>query len=186
MIDAKADFTNCLASITVEQLTEAALFAWGSGVVLEELGGMLQEALQGTLAEGPAEANGVAKSVVSVYRKMSNLEAETTLNTQQLQPPIPGSNSSKYLSESLDKVLAFRNSGVPADTSETVLEFVLDPQGYQDLMSTAVDQAGSKGLDAVKINYEGVSDPTLRNIGVPLSQLNEFNNLILQVNRVGP
>ena len=50
VIDAKADFTNCMASITVEQLTEGALFAWGTGVVLEELGGMLPEALQGVLA----------------------------------------------------------------------------------------------------------------------------------------
>jgi len=47
VIDAKADFKNCMASVTVEQLAESALFAWGSGVVLEELGGMLQEALQG-------------------------------------------------------------------------------------------------------------------------------------------
>jgi RHS repeat-associated protein len=55
VIDAKADFTNCMASITVEQLTEATLFAWGTGVVLEELGGMLQEFLQGGRGAG-AEA----------------------------------------------------------------------------------------------------------------------------------
>jgi hypothetical protein len=47
VIDAKADFTNCLASVTVEQLTEASLLSWGFGVVFDELGGMLPEALQG-------------------------------------------------------------------------------------------------------------------------------------------
>ena len=53
-------------------------------------------------------------------------------------------------------------------------------------MSTAVNQAGSKGIDAVKINFEGISDPSLRNIGVPLSKLDAFNDLILQINKVGP
>jgi len=51
VIDAKADFTNCLASITVEQLTEATLLGWGFGVVFEELGGMLREFLQGAEPE---------------------------------------------------------------------------------------------------------------------------------------
>jgi filamentous hemagglutinin len=117
---------------------------------------------------------------------MSDAEAETTLTTQSLQPPAPGANSSKYLSESLDKVAAFQNNAVSSATSESVLEFVLDKPGYQDLMSTAVNQAGSKGIDAVKINFEGISDPSLRNIGVPLSKLDAFNDLILQINKVGP
>jgi filamentous hemagglutinin len=78
----------------------------------------------------------------------------------------------------------FQNSGVAAGTDESVLEFVLNKQGYQDLMSTAVDQTGSKGIDAVKINFEGISDPALRNIGVPSSKLDQFNSLIQQVNKV--
>lgn len=135
----------------------------------------------------PSSTGGIASSTgdtVSVFRKMSDAEAEATLTTQRLQPPAPGSNSSKYLSESLNKVIAFQNNGVSSATSESVLEFVLNKPRYQDLMSTAVNQAGSKGVDAVKINFEGISDPSLRNIGVPISKLDAFNDLILQINKV--
>jgi len=86
----------------------------------------------------------------------------------------------------LDKVIAFQNEGVSLATSESVLEFVLDKSRYQELMSNAVNQLGSKGIDAVKINFEGISDPLLRNIGVPSSKLDAFNDLIVQINKVGP
>jgi filamentous hemagglutinin len=107
-----------------------------------------------------------------------------TLNTKSLQPPIPGSNSSKYLSESLDKAAKLQNNGVTPEADKTILEFVFNKSGHKDLMSTAVDQTGSKGVDAVKINYEGICDPTLRNIGVPPSQLGAFNNLIQGVKEI--
>jgi RHS repeat-associated protein len=50
VIDAKADFKNCMASVTVEQFAGDMLFNWGFGLALEQLGGMLPEALQGVLA----------------------------------------------------------------------------------------------------------------------------------------
>ncbi|NKF21313.1 hypothetical protein [Solimonas marina] len=121
---------------------------------------------------------------VSVFRKMSAAEAAETLETLSLQTPIAGANSSKYLSESLSKVEAFQNRGVAADTRQEVLEFVLKRDGYQDLMASSVNQVGSRGVDAVKYNFEGISDPALRNIGVPASKLEEFNNLILKIKKL--
>ncbi|MEG2473054.1 hypothetical protein [Acinetobacter sp.] len=50
-------------------------------------------------------------------------------------------------------------------------------------MSTAVNQKGSKGVDAVKINLEGIMNPQYRNIGVPPSKLEEFNKMIKSVNK---
>lgn len=49
-------------------------------------------------------------------------------------------------------------------------------------MSTAISQ---KGMDAVKINYEGISNGNLRNISIPPSKLDEFNKAIKSVKRVG-
>jgi len=145
-----------------------------------------QGLLLNAVEDGVGNAGKAAEETVSVFRRMSDNEAATTLATQRLQPPAPGANSSKYLSESLDKVIAFQNEGVSLATSESVLEFVLDKSRYQELMSNAVNQLGSKGIDAVKINFEGISDPLLRNIGVPSSKLDAFNDLIVQINKVGP
>ncbi|MBI6912278.1 DUF637 domain-containing protein, partial [Pseudomonas palleroniana] len=124
-------------------------------------------------------------TTVSVFRKMSAAEADATLDAMQLQPHIPGKNSSKYLSESAQKVEAFQNNGSMGVPQKT-LEFVLDKPGYDAMMKKSVDQVGSKGIDAVKVNYEGI-DPisNLRNIGVPPSQLELFNSLIKKVRPVG-
>ncbi len=88
---------------------------------------------------------------------MSTAEANVTLDTMKLQPPLKGTDSSKYLSESLSKVEAFQNKIVKQGTSEDIIEFVLDKQGYDNLMINAVPQAGSKGVNAVKFHYEGLS-----------------------------
>lgn len=139
----------------------------------------------GTAAGGAVLARGAgAGQSVSVFRKMSSVEAEKTLATSRLQPQIQGTNSSKYLSESLEKVQAFQNKGVVAGTNEEILEFVLKRQGYEKLMSTSVNQVGSKGVNAVKYNFEGIdSTSTLRNIAIPSSKLDEFNQLILNIRR---
>ena len=47
-------------------------------------------------------------------------------------------------------------------------------------MSTAISQ---KGMDAVKINYEEVSNGNLRNISIPPSKLDEFNKAIKSVKK---
>lgn len=123
---------------------------------------------------------------VSIFRKMSAAEAEKTFETMRLQPQIKGTDSSKYLSESLEKVQAFQNKAVAAGTDQQIVEFVLDRQGYNKLMSTAVEQSSSKGVDAIKFHYEGMSqtaNPSLRNIGVPASKLDEFNQLIIDIKR---
>ncbi|WP_019671790.1 hypothetical protein [Psychrobacter lutiphocae] len=121
----------------------------------------------------------VAKSAASkvyVYRKMSITEANLTLRTNKLQPPKIGSNSSKYLSEDLEKVRAFSNRGVTEP--EVIVRFELEPSGYNSLMSKAVDQKGSKGVKAIKLNTEGITAPGLTNIGVPSDILENFNKII--------
>jgi filamentous hemagglutinin len=86
VIDAKADFTNCMASITVEQLTEGALFAWGTGVVLEELGGMLQEALQGARVGAELEGAGAVGRGLS----FTTTDAVPATNWQSYESGIQG------------------------------------------------------------------------------------------------
>ena len=131
---------------------------------------------------------GVTFETVSVFRKMASVEAEKTLETLKLQPPIPGKDSSKYLSESLEKVQEFQNAKVPQGTKEDIIEFVLDKKAYEKMMSTAVEQYGSKGVDAIKYHYEGLDPnavPNLRNIGVPKSWLDEFNRITLEIKKSG-
>jgi hypothetical protein len=60
----------------------------------------------------------------------------------------------------------------------------LDKAGYKELMGDAIDQAGSKGIDAVKVNREGLSGTPYRNIGIPPSRLDQFNQIILEIKKV--
>jgi hypothetical protein len=127
---------------------------------------------------------------IKLYRKMSTEEAETTLREMKLQPKLPGQNgqlSEKYLSESEKKVQEFQNSGVAkTGTKEVVLEFTLDKKGYDDLMQSSVKQYGSKGIDAIKYHFEGLNPSgNLRNIGVPSSQLEKFNSVIIDIKPTG-
>ena len=101
----------------------------------------------------------------------------------QLQPPIPGTNSSKYLSESMDKVRRFQNEQA-AGVEQATVEFKLGKVGYDELMGTAVKQAGSQGLPEIKYNLEDIREPGLRNIGVPRSRLSDFNSLIYDISLV--
>jgi len=141
-----------------------------------------------SLAPGGGFARWGASSeatTVSVFRKMSVAEADATLGAMKLQPAIPKTNSSKYLSESMSKVEAFQNNGA-LGVDQKIVEFVLDKRGYDAMMSKAVDQSASKGIDAIKINLEGI-DPVsnFRNIGVPPSLLESFNSLVKHVKVVG-
>ena len=133
------------------------------------------------VAEGVAGANN-AGDTVSLFRKMSATEADATLDGMKLQPSIPGSNSSKYLSESMSKVENFQNAKVTPGSQERILEFIVDKKRYDLVMDSSVNQAGSKGIDAVKYNFEGINSGSgLRNIGIPPSQLDLFNSLIKSI-----
>ena len=123
---------------------------------------------------------------------MSAAEADATLQTKRLQPANPRADPTRYLSESLEKLQGapgrpgFQNKIVSSGTQEEIIEFVLNKKGYESLMKSSVDKFGSKGVDAVKIHYEWIrsSDGGLRNIGVPPSKLDEFNQLILKIRKL--
>ncbi|KIH84613.1 putative large exoprotein involved in heme utilization or adhesion of ShlA/HecA/FhaA family [Pseudomonas batumici] len=182
------------AAVNAKALDEALFvgsFAPIGGPIGKVFGAASEKLFGGGGAELVATLNG-AKGVVengadtiSLYRKMSTVEAGATLNSGKLQASIPGTNSSKYLSESIGKVDDFQNKAA-LDTSQATLEFVLDRKAYDLLMRSAVNQAGSKGVDAIKINFEGI-DPlsNFRNIGVPSSQLELFNSIIKSVRPIG-
>jgi filamentous hemagglutinin len=146
-----------------------------------------------TTTRGAAAVAGEEAGTVSVFRKMSSAEAEATLQTGQLQPAMKSANPTRYLSESLEKlqgkpgVAPFENAWVKPGTRQEIIEFAVEREGYNRLMSTAVPQAGSKGINAVKIHYEGLTPGgPLRNIGVPPTRLDEFNKLIQQIRKVPP
>ncbi|NBF07061.1 hemagglutinin repeat-containing protein [Pseudomonas sp. Fl4BN1] len=164
----------------------AALGVGGFGsVAAKEMAAAAEAAAAARHAQAAKEATETTKDTISVYRKMSTVEAEATLSTGKLQPSIPGANSSKYLSESIEKVGEFQNNGVK-DMAQTTLEFMLDRSAYNLLMRSAVNQAGSKGVDAIKINFEGIDPLTnFRNIGVPPSQIELFNDIIKSIRPAG-
>jgi len=142
------------------------------------------------LSSGTNEAIGLAgrdvEDTVSVFRKMSATEADATLSQMKLQPRIPGTDPTKYLSESLAKVEIFHNKGA-LEKEEKILEFVLDKSGYDSMMGSAVPQFGSQGVKAVKYHFEKIPDGSgLRNIGVPPSHLDWFNSLIKDIRPVEP
>ena len=138
----------------------------------------------GRVGAAAGEMAGGNAQNISVFRKMSSVEADATLNTRLLQPAISGTNSSKYLSESLNKVIEFQNKGVSSGTSEQVLEFIIDKKGYDGIMKSSVNQIGSKSVDAIKYNFEGLSSTGPRNIGIPATKLDEFNLIIRDIRKV--
>ena len=112
---------------------------------------------------------------------MSIAEAQIAIASRQLQAPILGSNSNKYLSESLQKVEIFQNRGVTAGTEEVILEFELDAAGYRNLRASAIPQYGSAGSGSIVFNKEGLRGTDLLNLGIPDSQRGAFNSVIIVV-----
>ncbi len=129
---------------------------------------------------------------VVVYRKMSEAEAQKTLEDGQLQGPIKGSNGKKYLSESQGKAADFENKKV--SDPEKVIAFDLDKAKYDEAMKDSVAQKEIQGnpenKKKIETHYEGLhEDPdknpeNLKNIGVPPEKLADFNKAVLAVRDV--
>jgi len=115
---------------------------------------------------------------------MSAAEAEQALSSQQLPPRVSGSNSNKYVSESLEKVQKFQNKGVAQGTQEVILEFEVDAAEYAKLRASSIPQQGSAGSSKIVFNTEGLSGTELRNLGIPASQLGNFNKIVISVKKV--
>jgi uncharacterized delta-60 repeat protein/RHS repeat-associated protein len=123
---------------------------------------------------------------ITVFRKMSIDEAQQSLVTQELLSPIPGSNSNKYVSESLSKVQEFQNQGVAPGTDEAILQYNMDIEMYTSMRGNAIPQQGSNGSGQIVYNTEGTVGTGLLNLGVPGSQLSNFNNAVQSVEEVPP
>ena len=123
-------------------------------------------------------------ATVKVYRKMSAAEAEQALSSQQLPPRVAGSNSNKYVSESLEKVQKFQNKGAAQGTQEVILEFEVDAAEFAKLRAGSIPQQGSAGSSKIVFNTESLSGTELRNLGIPGSQLGNFNKIVISVKRV--
>jgi RHS repeat-associated protein len=122
-------------------------------------------------------------ATVKVYRKTSAAEAEQALSSQRLPPRVSGSNSNKYVSESLEKVQNFQNKGVAQGTQEVILEFEVDAANYAKLRASSIPQQWSAGSGKIVFNTEGLSGTELRNLGIPDSQLGSFNKIVITVKK---
>ena len=122
----------------------------------------------------------------SLYRKMSEDEYKSTMETNQLQGQIPGSDSAKWLSQSSDKVQAFSNDLVPDGTTEMVVKFNMTDDYMDHLANTAVPQSGSKGLPNAKYHYEGLEEGgQYKNYGITKEELPLFNSNIVSIELIG-
>ena len=118
----------------------------------------------------------------TLYRKISKAEYDTTMKTRKLQGQIRGKDSSKWLSESYEKVKAFHNKAVPSGTEEFIVEFNMTDNYMEYLRQTAIPQ--SKGLTSVKFYYEGLEpNGAYRNYGITAEEGDTFNNNINSVIR---
>ena len=118
----------------------------------------------------------------SLYRKMSEAEYSKTIIENKLQGQIPGKDSSKWLSESYDKVKEFNNLAVQPGTKQYIVEFQMSDKYMKYLQDNAIPQKGSKGRDNVKFHYEGLEiDGPYKNYGIPESQRKLFNENIVKI-----
>ena len=129
------------------------------------------------LSQRLASANNV-NITPKFYRKMSIVEANKTIDSKNMQPAIQGTNSAKYITQSLEKARAFSNNGIPSGTQQVIVEFEMDSEYYKSVLQNSVYQYNSKGIDAIKYNFEGLQGTELRNFGVPSTQLEAFNRYI--------
>ncbi|MEG2473053.1 VENN motif pre-toxin domain-containing protein [Acinetobacter sp.] len=82
--------------------------------------------LFGPLFKGAGATAKVDSTTVTLYRKMSESEAELALKSQQLISAKAGANNSKYLSEELGKLKNFSNKAVNSSTKEVVVEYKVE------------------------------------------------------------
>lgn len=105
-----------------------------------------------------------------------------TVIENKLQGQIPGKDSSKWLSESYDKVKEFNNLAVQPGTKQYIVEFQMSDKYMKYLQDNAIPQKGSKGRDNVKFHYEGLEiDGPYKNYGIPESQRKLFNENIVKI-----
>lgn len=128
-----------------------------------------------------------ARSTVSLFRKMSVIEAEKTLAVFSVQPAIRGAHPIKHFSTSLEKVRSFRNRAVIG--AETILKIELDPSRIEELIKDSVLQRGaSRFPDKAQISTEGLTAEEIAaghiNVGIPPQLLDTFNRAILSVTEV--
>lgn len=132
-------------------------------------------------------SNAADPKTISLFRKMSVVEAEMTLATLSVQPAIEGAHPIKHFSTFLEKVRAFRNKAVTVP--ETIVEFQVDAARSRELQQDAVPQKGaSRFPDRVQISMEGLTTEAIAaghiNVGIPPGLLEVFNNAILVVKEV--
>ena len=120
-----------------------------------------------------------------LYRKMSLAEYNETLRTNQLQPNIKGSESTKWLSQRLDKVKKFNNKIVNKNTEQVIVEFELEIPYFVYINATSVHQKNSKGMPLIKYYYEGLDENDIyRNFGIIPRELEFFNNNIKNITKL--
>lgn len=113
---------------------------------------------------------------------MSKAEYDATIKNKALQGQIAGKDSSKWLSESYEKVQAFHNKAVLPGTEEFIVEFNMTDEYMDYLRKTAIPQANSKGLTNVKFHYEGLDvDGLYKNYGITAEELEFFNKNIKSI-----
>ncbi|CAF0721897.1 unnamed protein product [Adineta ricciae] len=134
---------------------------------------------------------------VQVYRKACTAEIEEVLRNIGFSK----TQSQKWISENLPKVLKFQNNGVPeaVRTGQKILEINLDKSGYTNFRNESViPQFESKGSGKSVYNFEGIPDgacqsqaasvPSIvdRNIGINKAHIDQFNENITSINVLDP
>ena len=113
---------------------------------------------------------------------MSRAEYEKTIATGKLQGQVPGTDSTKWLSQSYDKVVSFQNTAVQPGTEEVIVEFQMKEEYMDYLINNSIPQANSKGLPFVKYHYEGLNpNGSIRNYGITSDELSFFNQNIVSI-----
>jgi hypothetical protein len=130
---------------------------------------------------------GNADGSISLFRRMSRLEATFALDHKSLQ-----GGAMKWISESFIKVASFSNDGVNAlkQSSERIIEYKISLANWVILHGASVPQHGA-GHGVLQHHHEGIyhADTTqagpFRNYGVPnvagLGGVAWFNTLIIDV-----
>ena len=117
-----------------------------------------------------------------LYRKMSEEEYNVTISSGKLQGQVRGSDNSKWVSESYDKVSEFHNDVVKDGTPEYIVGFKMTDDYMKYLEETAIPQAGSHGSSNVKYHYEGLElNGPLKNYGITPGELDFFNQNIVEM-----
>lgn len=143
------------------------------------------------------------EELFSIFRRMADVEARSILeqngfDVSYMKTP----NAEKWVSESLTKVLNFKNNGVEENVVEKIVEIKVGKNFWNDFKKELISQFNSRNQGKSVFNFEGIPGVPrhtkaeidqiaqelnpLKNVGIKTAQIPKVNENITSIKVFDP